>query len=101
MNKQCESDNGKYPTWKWLACGVIGILIWLIGFFMSGNIDQTKADAKEMRVKLEATCDRVTKLEMDIGYIKTGMERQNVLNERVDKVMNRVEKTLKASNGDK
>lgn len=94
------SDNGRYPTWKWLTGILIVALFGMTSFVVGGNLGDAKADTKEIRIKLDEACNRVTKLETDISYIKSGMEEQKALNERVNKVMIRVEKTLKITNGD-
>ena len=98
--KNRESDKGQYPTWKWLSGILIAVLFGMTSFFVGGNMGDAKADTKEIRTKLEEACNRVTKLETDISYIKSGMEEQKALNERVNKVMIRVEKTLKITNGE-
>ena len=97
MDKRRDSDNGRYPTWKWISCGVIGLLIMLTGFFMGGNINESKADAKELRVKLEATCDRVTKLETNYDHIIKSLEENKEFVRRTERVLIRLER----SNGGK
>jgi len=87
MEKRRSGDNGKYPTWKSIGALAISIIILLIGFFVGGNMSDTKADAKEMRNKLEATCDRVTKLEANYEHIVAATTR--------------IEKKLDALNGRK
>jgi hypothetical protein len=97
MDKRRDSDNGTYPTWKWLAGLVIGLLIMLIAYFMGGNIDSTKADAKEMRIKLDATCDRVTKLETNYDHIIKSLDENKQFVQRTERVLIRLEK----KNGDR
>lgn len=69
MEKRRLSDSGKYPTWKSIGAAAISIIILLIGYFVGGCINETKADAKELRAKIDITCDRVTKLETQYEYI--------------------------------
>ncbi len=95
MEKRRENDNGKYPTWKMISCGVIGLLIMLIGFFMGGNIMDTKADAKEMRIKLESTCDRVTKLETNYDHIIRSLDENKQFVQRTERVLVRLERERK------
>ena len=97
MDKRRDSDNGKYPTWKLISSFLIAILIGLISFFVGGNMSDTKADTKEMRIKLEATCDRVTKLETNYEHIIRSLDENKQFVQRTERVLVRLEK----KNGDR
>lgn len=90
-NKQ-NCDNAKYPTWKLISSFLLAILIGLVSFFVGGNMSDTKADTKEMRIKLEATCDRVTKLETNYEHIIKALGRTEQFMERTERVLVRIEK---------
>ena len=90
--QQRNGDYGKYPTWKWISGGAIGIIILLTGFFMGGNINDSKADARELRVKLESTCDRVTKLETNYEHIIQSLAENKEFVKRTERVLIRFEK---------
>ena len=92
-----DENNGRYTTWKWLSGILILAVFALIGFFIGGNISESKVDAKEMRIKLEQTCDRVTVLETNYQHIKTYMEKSDQFQQRMEKILSRLEQkqTLK------
>ena len=92
-----DENNGYYTTWKWLSGILILAVFALIGFFIGGNISETKVDAKEIRIKLEQTCDRVTVLETNYQHIKTYMEKSDQFQQRMEKILSRLEQkqTLK------
>ena len=94
--RRLDDNGGKYPTWKWLAITLSGILILLIGYIVGGGMSESKTELKLQAVRIEINGNRITALETNYNTILTSLTENRKLYDRLDEKMSRIENKLDA-----
>jgi chromosome segregation ATPase len=96
-DKRRSDDNGsKYPTWKWMAITLSGILILLTGYIVGGGMSESKTELKLQAVRIEINGNRITALETNYNTILTSLTENRKLYDRLDEKMSHIENKLDA-----
>lgn len=85
-----KEKNGSMSTaLKWIVTILLGILISIIGY-----------EGVDVKQKVDKNCDRLTRFETEMDYIKSGIAETKQMNERLEKVLGRVERKLGKQRGE-
>ena len=93
MENKRKSD--RYRFLKYAITVLVGILIALLSF-LGG---ESKTDVKELKTTVASNCNRITKVETDIGYIKQATEENKEFMKRADRILSRVERKIDKTDG--